>query len=184
VREEAGSGPNGSQRTTLDIILQSSAVELFHANGLAAAPLAPCRVAGLQRYHEHVALLNFAGPGFMGVLTLSIPEALFALRAGNAGSAGETAGIFDWMAELSNQLFGRVMNRLAVFQLSLKPQLPSGMSGPVLERLRKRTPGELLYRFRSVRGDILVTLDAPLDDITLAYSGSADVAHSGDIILF
>jgi len=184
VREETGSGPNASQRTTLDIILQSSAVELFHANGLAAAPLAACRVGGLQRYHEHVALLNFAGPGFMGVLTLSIPDAVCAVRTGNTSAAGETAGIFDWMAELSNQLFGRVMNRLAVFQLSLKPQLPSGMSGPVLDRLRKRTPSELLYRFRSVRGDILVTLDAPLDDITLAYSGSADVAHSGDVILF
>jgi hypothetical protein len=76
------------------------------------------------------------------------------------------------------------MNRLAVFQLRLKPQLPIGMSGPVLERLRKRAPSELLYRFRTVRGDILVTFDAPLDDVTLAYSGSAEVAHAGDIILF
>lgn len=37
---------------------------------------------------------------------------------------------------------------------------------------------------RTVRGDILVTLDAPLDDLTLAYSGSAQVAHEGEVTLF
>lgn len=180
-RDEPANAAHAALRSTVDIILQSSGVELFHENGMAVAPLAPCAVGALQRYHETVALLNFAGPGFTGALTLSIPQPLFAARASDSNLQ---AGIVDWVAELSNQLFGRLMNRLAVFQLRLKPQLPIGMSGPVLERLRKRTSSELLYRFRTVRGDILVTLDAPLDDVTLAYSGSAEVAHAGDIILF
>lgn len=165
----------GSPRKTLDVILQSAAVDLFHNSGFAVAPLASCPVERLQRYHEHVAMLGFDGPQLMGVLTLSIPEAL--LPPGSAS-------ILDWMGELSNQLFGRVMNRLAVFQLKLRPRVPIGLSGPILERLRKRTPSEVLYRFRTVRGDILVTLDAPLDDVTLAYSGTAQVAHEGDVILF
>jgi hypothetical protein len=174
--------PNAALRGTLDIIVQSAAVELFHENGLAVAPLASCPVESSQRYHQHVALLNFAGPGFTGALTLSIPDVLFESRASEAGRT--PAGVVDWLAELSNQLFGRVKDRLAVFQLRLKPQLPIGMNGPVLERLRKRTSTQLLYRFRTVRGDILVTLDAPLNDVTLAYSGAAEVAHAGDIILF
>jgi hypothetical protein len=174
--------PNAALRSTLDIIVQSAAVELFHENGLAVAPLSSCAVESAQRYHQNVALLNFAGPGFSGALTLSIPDVLFESRANESGMT--PAGVVDWVAELSNQLFGRVKDRLAVFQLRLRPQLPIGMSGPVLDRLRKRTPTELLYRFRTVRGDILVTLDAPLNDVTLAYSGSAEVAHAGDIILF
>ena len=180
----AGASAKGSPRATLDVILQSAAVDLFHNSGFAVAPLASCPVERLQRYHEHVAMLSFDGPQLTGVLTLSIPAALLETRTEGSPVPTGSASVLDWMAELSNQLFGRVMNRLAVFQLKLKPHVPLGLSGPVLERLRKRTSTEVLYRFRTVRGDILVTLDAPLDDVTLAYSGSAQVAHEGEVILF
>jgi len=183
-RAASGANAKASPRTTLDVILQSAAVDLFHNSGFAVAPLASCPVEQLQRYHEHVAMLGFDGPQLMGVLTLSIPAALLEARAGGSPVPAGSASLLDWMAELSNQLFGRVMNRLAVFQLKLRPHVPLGLSGPVLERLRKRSPSEVLYRFRTVRGDILVTLDAPLDDVTLAYSGSAQVAHEGEVILF
>lgn len=182
-RGAARNPANGSPRATLDVILQSAAVDLFHNSGFAVAPLASCPVERLQRYHEHVAMLGFDGPQLMGVLTLSIPGALLDTRAEGSPAHGPVS-VLDWMAELSNQLFGRVMNRLAVFQLRLKPHVPLGLSGPVLERLRKRSASEVLYRFRTVRGDILVTLDAPLDDVRLAYSGSAQVAHEGEVILF
>jgi hypothetical protein len=180
----SGDAAKASPRTTLDVILQSAAVDLFHNSGLAVAPLASCPVERLQRYHEHVAMLGFDGPQLMGVLTLSIPLALLDARLESASEPPGSASSLDWMRELSNQLFGRVMNRLAVFQLKLRPHVPLGLSGPVLERLRKRSPSEVLYRFRTVRGDILVTLDAPLDDVTLAYSGTAQVAHEGEVILF
>ena len=183
-REGAPTTSTKASRTTLDVILQSAAVDLFHNSGFAVAPLASCPVERLQRYHEHVAMLGFDGPGLMGALTLSIPGALLDARAESSPTPAGSSNMLDWMSELSNQLFGRVMNRLAVFQLRLRPHVPIGLSGPVLERLRKRTPTEVLYRFRTVRGDILVTLDAPLDDVTLAYSGSAQVAHEGDVILF
>jgi hypothetical protein len=183
-REGAPTTSTKASRTTLDVILQSAAVDLFHNSGFAVAPLASCPVERLQRYHEHVAMLGFDGPRLMGALTLSIPGALLDARAESSPTPAGSSNMLDWMSELSNQLFGRVMNRLAVFQLRLRPHVPIGLSGPVLERLRKRTPTEVLYRFRTVRGDILVTLDAPLDDVTLAYSGSAQVAHEGDVILF
>jgi hypothetical protein len=183
-RAAPGATATASSRTTLDVILQSAAVDLFHNSGFAVAPLASCPVGRLQRYHEQVAMLGFDGPQLMGVLTLSIPAALLDSRAEGSAVPPGSASVLDWMAELSNQLFGRVMNRLAVFQLRLRPHVPLGLSGPVLECLRKRSATEVLYRFRTVRGDILVTLDAPLDDVTLAYSGSAEVAHEGEVILF
>ena len=65
-----------NETRTLDVILQSAAVDLFHNSGFAVAPLASCPVERLQRYHEHVAMLGFDGPQLMGVLTLSIPETL------------------------------------------------------------------------------------------------------------
>jgi hypothetical protein len=58
------------------------------------------------------------------------------------------------------------------------------MSGVSLERVRKRAPTELLYRFRALRGEVFVTLDAPFDKAMLAYSGAANVVKEGDVILF
>jgi len=136
-----------------------------------------------QRYHESAGMLGFDGPSFSGMLTLSLPPPVFHALCEASPRSGTTT-LADWTQELTNQLLGRIKNRLSVFQTNIRSHLPSVLSGVAPERLRQRTPSEILYRFRSLRGDILVTLDAPLGDTVLVYSGSAGVAHEGDVILF
>jgi hypothetical protein len=172
-----------SARTTIDIILQGSTVELFHAHGVAVAPLGSSPVGNQQRYYDCAGMIGFDGASLSGTLTLSIPTAVFGFHC-ESRPVGETTALTDWTQELINQLLGRVKNRLTMFQTNLKPHLPSVLSGSALERLRQRSPSEVLYRFRSLRGDIIVTLDAPLDNAVLIYSGAAVVAQEGDVILF
>jgi len=183
VQSEPTPAPVHSARTTIDIILQGSAVELFHAHGVAVAPLGSSPVGAQQRYHDSVGMIGFEGSSFSGTLTLSIPTPVFDWHC-EARDASDATTLTDWTQELTNQLLGRIKNRLTMFQTNLRPFLPSTMSGAVLERLRKRAPYEVLYRFRTLRGDIIVTLDAPLHNVALIYSGGAMVAQEGDVILF
>lgn len=171
-------------RATIDTILQSSVVELFHAHGFSVAPLGTSPVGVQQRYHETVGLIGFDASSFTGTLTISVPNAVYDAQLEARARAADQCTAADWTQELANQLLGRVKNRLTMFQIALKPRLPSTMSGVSLDRVRKRSPSEILYRFRALRGEILVTLDAPIDKAMLAYSGAAQVAKEGDVILF
>jgi hypothetical protein len=150
---------------------------MFQAHGLTVAPIGSMPVGTQQRFHDNVAMIGFDGPSFAGTLTLSIPSGILATRT---GPGTDTA----WAEELVNQLHGRVKNRLAVFQVPLKSSLPRTMGGTTLDRLRRRAPSEMLYRFRAMQGDVLVTLDAPVHEVLLAYSGAAQIAREGEVILF
>jgi hypothetical protein len=171
-------------RTAIDTILQSSTVELFHSQGVAVAPLKPCPLGTQQRFYEWVGLIHFEAADLSGVLTVSTPMAVWANRAASLGGPADAEALSDWHRELANQLIGRVKNRLLKFQLVLRPRLPSALSGAALELHRKRSAQEVLYRFRALRGDVLVVVDAPLDRAILQYSGELQVAREGELILF
>lgn len=172
-----------SARTTVDLILQGSTVELFHAHGIGVAPIGSKPVGSHRRYHDVVGVIAFEAFSSSNTLTLSIPTPAFETHCESRHATDRTT-LADWTQELTNQLLGRIKNRLVMFQTSIAPHLPSTMSGSTLERLRKRGPDEVLYQFRSLRGDILVTFDAPLADVVLVYTGNTAVVQEGDVILF
>lgn len=171
-------------RTAIDTILQSSTVELFHSQGISLAPLEPCPLGPQQRFYEWVGLIHFEAANLSGVLTVSTPLAVWSSRAAAQRGPGDAEALSDWHRELANQLIGRVKNRLLKFQLVVRPRLPSALSGAALELHRKRSAAEVLYRFRALRGDVLVVVDAPLDRAILQYSGEMQVAREGELILF
>jgi hypothetical protein len=41
-----------------------------------------------------------------------------------------------------------------------------------------------IYLGRTLRGDVLVTLDGMIDESRLVYSGPADTGNAGDVIIF
>ena len=95
-----------------------------------------------------------------------------------------TLGARDLLRELTNQLAGRVKNRLLNFALMLSIGVPSVLSGQALERQRPRRDTEVVYLFRTLRGEIVVTLDIHIDPGALDYSGTSRVAKEGDFIAF
>ena len=181
----APDGPSrAAARTAIDTILQSSAVELFLSQGVAVAPLRPAPLGAQQRFYDWVGLIHFEAATLSGVLTVSVPMAIWSSRETQGAGSSDSETLADWHRELANQLMGRIKNRLLKFQLTLRPRLPSALSGAALELHRKRSASEVLYRFRALRGDILVVVDAPLERAILAYAGDAQIAREGELILF
>ena len=184
----AGSGTSPVQRGLMDTIVQGSLVDLFQSCGVAVAPQARSRLDLAQLVIPEVsAAINFtlvqspsATPS-PGRLTLSLPEALFPIMKSESLRRPQQ---FDWARELTNQLAARIKHRLLPFCASLNPTLPSLLTKEALENQRIRFPSMRVYLGRTLRGQVLVTLDGNIDETRLIYSGPVDVGNAGDVIVF
>jgi hypothetical protein len=169
-------------RAVFDSIIQSATVDLFHSFGIAVAPLErgalPSRQVGVDAL---AALISFEGRGCVATLALMVPAATFALIKQDA--VRPFAGR-DWVRELTNQLLGRVKRRLLQFQISVKAGLPTILTHDMLERQRARAGEQTAYVFRTLRGEIIVTLTGKIDSNAFSYSGAVNPANEGDFILF
>ncbi len=169
-------------RAVLDTLVQSSAVDLFHSCGLAVAPLDRSRVRDDElKFHELTALVSFTAPGFTGSLIVAVPSEAFALI--KQDPARPYSGR-DWVREMTNQLLGRIKGRLLQFGVTLHAGLPSVIGRESLERQRLRGPAFASYGFRTLRGEIIVTLCGDIDHNIFIYSGATNVPSEGDVILF
>jgi hypothetical protein len=174
----AGSAP----RQILDVILQSCTVELFHALGVAVAPVARSWTAAAPREHfNSVGTTTFSDPKASGTLLLSVDEGVYALFTPPAvtGAARD-----DLLRELTNQLIGRIKNRLLQFQLALKTGIPHVLRKQTLERQFAASTPFAAYVFRTLRGEIVMTMDGAVDPAALNYGSRVDVAKEGDFIEF
>jgi len=176
-------GAPGTFRPLLDALLQSSTVELFQSRGIAVAPL-PSSVGNPHRaaYFNVAGVVALTSTKAGGNLSLSWGDPVFSLFTPPVPPGSR--GARDLLRELTNQLAGRVKNRLLNFSLLLNIGVPTVLSGPAFERQRARRESEVIYSFRTLRGEIIVTLDLQIDPDGLSYSGTSRVAKEGDFIAF
>jgi hypothetical protein len=177
-----GKAERVDRRGVIDTIIQSSTVELFHTYGAALAPLPRGyrSVADAQKLDLH-GVITFNAPGFAGSLTLALPSAVLGLMQ---TEETRTRRDHDWVRELSNQLMGRVKNRLMQFQVTLQVGLPTVTNRDGVERRTSRSESVFIYCFRTIRGQVVVTLAGSIDETVIAYVGGINVASEGDIIIF
>jgi hypothetical protein len=169
------------RRATLDTIVQSSVVDLFHANKIAVAPVERVAVRPERvQLQELAAQIHFFGRGFTGTMTLGVPTTVFATIGHETGRRFDGR---DWIREMTNQVFGRLKRRLLQFQVQLNASLPSALTREAFERELRR-PGFMVYPFRTLRGEVLLTLSGDIDHSQLAYAHGAAVLNDGDVILF
>lgn len=160
-------------------------------------PLVPDCTAGLFRAYgvevreserpaplEHVAVLGFEGEGLHGTFGLGISQDLLERSAGcPLGAKGVPHE--DWLAELANQLLGRVKNRLAAHGANLGLAQPLVLRGV---RLEIAHPEEIWSRgFETDHGQACVWLDVHVEPgvtITERPDPSVQAAMEGDVILF
>jgi hypothetical protein len=133
-------------------------------------------------YFGLAGVVSLSSPKASGSLTLSWADPVFSLFTPPIAPA--SLGARDLMRELTNQLAGRVKNRLLNFTLMLTIGVPTVLSGQALERQRPRRETEVVYMFRTLRGEIIVTLDLAIDGDALSYSSTSRVAKEGDFIAF
>jgi CheY-specific phosphatase CheX len=170
-------------RPLLDALVQSSAVELFQSRGIAVAPL-PSSVGNPHSgtYFGLAGVVTMTAPKASGSVTLSWADPVFSLFTPPIAST--SLGARDLLRELTNQLAGRVKNRLLNFNLMLSIGVPTVLSGQALERQRPNRETEVVYLFRTLRGQIVITLDLAIDGDALNYSNTNRVAKEGDFIAF
>lgn len=170
-------------RTTLHTIVQGATVDLFHSSGIAVAPMD----RHLQQrepvpFHDLSAVISFTGRGFTGALTLAMPAEVFNLT--KQQDTTRPPDVRDWVRETTNQLCGRVKSRLLPFQITLSVGLPLSLTREGFERHKNKGPFFSAYIFRTLRGEIVVTLGGDIRQDVFVYSGAATPAAEGDIILF
>lgn len=168
-------------RSILDTILQSSAVELFHANGIAVAPIARTTAAPKLCPECHPGLIGFVGRGFSGTLLILVPNEVFLLLKQDGPRPFRAA---DWVRELTNQLLGRLKARLRPYQVTFRMGIPSSPRREEYERMWSRGESPAVYRFRTVREDVVVIVNGSIDVSALVYAGNVKVPTEGDILLF
>jgi len=181
-------GPSAAQRGLMDTIVQGALVELFQSCGVAVAPQPRGRLDTSQlKIPEISAAISFTlaqspkATPCTGRITLSLPEALFSIM--KAGSMRRPQQL-DWVRELTNQLAARIKHRLLPFCAAMNPLLPSLITRDSLEVQRGRFATMRIYLGRTLRGDVLVTLDGNIDESRLVYTGPADIGNAGDVIIF
>ncbi|MDF3068381.1 MAG: hypothetical protein K0R38_3982 [Polyangiaceae bacterium] len=158
-------------------------MELFQSRGIAVAPL-PSSVGNPHHptYFNLAGVVTLSAPKASGSISLSWADPVFSLFT--PPMPASALGARDLLRELTNQLAGRVKNRLLNFALMLTIGVPSVLSGQALERQRPRRDTDVVYLFRTLRGEIVVTMDLHIDPDTLDYSGTSRVAKEGDFIAF
>jgi hypothetical protein len=168
-------------RALLETMIQSSTVDLFHAAGIAVGPVAVNKVDCSQvASRALMAMISFDGPGARGTLGLLVPTGVFELV--RQDPARPFTGV-AWVQDSVNQLLGRVKARLLQFQMPLQMGLPLSMDEKALRALLQQ--GILAaYRFRTLRGEISVTLSGKIDYARLNYASQLSYASEGDIVLF
>lgn len=172
-------------RGAIDALVQSSLVQLFGAYNVAVAPLPrlsqPQQLPSIPDISVSVGLSR-RGAGATGRLTLSAPREL--LQGMNRGPSGNGALLVDWARELANQLAGRIKNRLLQFDVKLDVGISNVLDSKALGSQLATSPSVRMYAGRTLRGEVLVTLNGMPEESELTYVGPGQVASEGTIILF
>lgn len=157
-------------------------VDLFAAYDVALAPFPANHGASFDAVPEVTIAMAFASPqkpGERGRVTLSFPAALLDQMQGAANSPIKQ----DWARELTNQLVGRIKNRLIPYGFLLDVGALTHVDQKSLE-YELNDPKELrIYAARSMQGLVLATIKGMPKDSELAYLGQAP-ATEGSVIWF
>ncbi|AUX25524.1 hypothetical protein SOCEGT47_060710 [Sorangium cellulosum] len=174
--------PPSRKVRTIDVLVQGATVELFHFYGVAIAPASIGDLREEARLHgDPASTVDFSAPGFSGVLALSANPGVFRSMT---GLPPMLEGTGDWMREVTNQLMGKVKSRLARFQVALHAELPQLRHPSDVDRRNRSCKQQFFYSFRTLKGEVLVTLSGDFDEGFFVFSNASPLPLDGKVILF
>lgn len=162
-------------RQTLENLLVECAAALFSAYNR------PLTYSGITTSGSETFVLSgvigFAGSDMRGTLLLAMTGGLL------EDLSPTPASMRDWIAELSNQLLGRIKNQLLRYRTEIYATTPSVLRGELLTPLpRTSLPG---HRFESPRGVACIWLDVEIrDGFSLGTPTEGDVGAPEGASLF
>jgi hypothetical protein len=168
-------------RNTLITIVQGSTIEVFRGFDIAVAPIRASQGLPVDLDQKLSAASTFASPEMSGSLAIFVPFGTHTIARHPEHRHFDAQ---DWTRELCNQVMGRVKNRMHSCDIDLRTGLPTSVVGNLLDRHRQGMSPNLIFGFRSLRGDVTVTLSGEIDYSRIHYTGKVVVAKEGDVILF
>ena len=178
---------DAEQEATLRAVVIESFGDLFTAYGFTVRLLDLTHPVA-SRSHEVVGFIGFAGD-VRGSLVVSGPKQLFRRTSPLAGESGELPepALFDWTAELANQLLGRIKRRFCTLGRDFHASTPTAVAGRELSRRFSPRAGVIDLVF-GVGGDLLCLCFeiTPPADGKIFRSGAEPipVSNEGDTLLF
>jgi hypothetical protein len=168
-------------RNTLATIVHSSTVELFQTYDIAVAPVISAKSLPKKLDQLLSATAAFSSPAMTGALAMFLPQELATIAKHPGQRSFEP---MDWTREMCNQLLGRMKNRLLGCEIDLHTGLPMSVTGTLLDRHRSGKSPEAIFGFRTLRGEVTVTLTGSINYPRIRYTGRNNSAREGEVILF
>ena len=167
------------EKAIFDSIVTTATVELLASCGTEV------KGSSLTPSLDRVAVIGFGGGGLRGSMGLGVSTALLekiVLPGRESGASMHD----DWLGEMSNQLLGRVKNRLLRHGVTIAIALPMVLRGVRVELVGA---GKELwaYPFDSAMGPLCVWLDVlaePEFQLAATSDEALDIPAEGDVILF
>lgn len=151
------------------------------AEGLRTAyDLAP-RAARDAEASSILAIVGFTGEGLRGTIVFELA------RETIVASNTTTSPMRDWIAELANQLFGRIKNRLLPQGITIHAAPPAVVAGRYLEsteRPHRQPPADLLLRIDLSFSTVWVEADVRLPVGDANHPEANEIPAEGDVLLF
>ena len=163
-------------------VLRNVATELLqhYSNGNAIA-LEPEQVPSNDEF-VLAAAIGFAGPSLNGTLAVAFRRPLLDRLSPLTGMPQELAH-GDWIGELSNQLLGRLKNKLVPYGLDIRLGTPAVVEGREL-RLYASGKGHIEQRFRIAQSVVCVWLDMIVGEDLSIQKTEDSTGDEGSVILF
>jgi Chemotaxis phosphatase CheX len=155
-------------------VVQQSCIALFSHYAVAIAPSA-CRAS---RELALCGIIGFTGDDLRGSLMLACSREPLELAQG-----GGDVTMRDWLAELTNQLLGRVKNRLLAFDTVIHCSTPVVLGG---ERIAPIASQPLGHLFTADGGVVSVWFDVVIrsDFVLSPPKDVSELGQEGDTLLF
>jgi CheY-specific phosphatase CheX len=163
---------------TLQTIARECAERMFADYGLRLTAIDGA--TGAQAKHEFFlcGVIGFAGRTLRGSVMLAVGRELL-----EASAPSRKASLRDWIAELSNQLLGRIKRELLARGVTIQMCTPAVLRG---ERLSPLLPDDSIPAlFSTDRGELSVCIEAEgLEDVALDAIKTRDLPEEGSALLF
>lgn len=141
----------------LDVVVKDASVGLLDAYGIAIS-LHSQDVISRVKTDFRAGVIGFSGEHLKGSVSLQIDDETLK----KIGSP--SYDLNDWVAELSNQLLGRIKNKLLRFDVIIGPSTPIAVTGEQLQMTFKSQKAHVLeFRGDSGNEKIVVYVDAEVE---------------------
>jgi hypothetical protein len=171
-----------TNKQIFDDLITACTTEFLHAAGVEF-----CSSIETEVVMEYASVIGFSGNDMRGVIGLGMSGPTLGQLAGFRAIPNVDAPMEDWLGEASNQLLGRLKNKLLGYGTIVSIALPMTLRGVRLQFISTRAMGVWTYGFDSKAGQICVWLDVRVKDgFVLTPSNDADMqgVPEGELMLF